>query len=86
MYHRNIPNQLSHDDTLKFYKAYQKLSQQIQDPDNEYWYRLQKGELAIINNFRILHGRSKFNGKRVLFTAYTAHDDWISKAKTLNVF
>jgi hypothetical protein len=32
-----------------------------------------------------MHGRSEFNGERKLLTAYVPHDDWVSKARILNI-
>ncbi|XP_041378663.1 trimethyllysine dioxygenase, mitochondrial-like [Gigantopelta aegis] len=65
----------------QFYKDYKKLTKLIRDPANSFWFKLHPGMLLLINNWRVLHGRASFTGKRVLCGCYIAHDDWMSKAR-----
>lgn len=41
--------------------------------------------LPVFDNWRVLHGRSSFNGKRRLCGAYVNRDDFISKYKLTNL-
>ena len=86
MYDRSIFNYLSYDDTIKYYRAIRKFAGFIQDSKNELWMHLKSDEIVFIDNFRLLHGRSGFEGDRKLFTAYVPRDEWISKARIMNVF
>jgi trimethyllysine dioxygenase len=52
---------------------------------NELWVNLKKDQIVIIDNFRILHGRSGFSGDRVLLTAYAPRDEFISKARLMEI-
>ena len=38
-------------------------------------------EQAVFDNWRVLHGRSSFTGKRRLYGAYINRDDYVSKWK-----
>ena len=57
----------------------------IEDPNNEYWIQLKYGQLIFVNNHRVMHGRSHFDGSRELLTAYLPQDDWLSKARVLKL-
>ncbi|XP_041353182.1 trimethyllysine dioxygenase, mitochondrial-like [Gigantopelta aegis] len=65
----------------QFYKDYKKLTKLIYDPANSFWFKLHPGMLVFINNWRVLHGRASFTGKRVLSGAYIPYHDWMSKAR-----
>jgi trimethyllysine dioxygenase len=80
-YNRYIPNHLDYDDTLKYYHAIKKFGEIIEDKANELWIRLEPGQLLLIDNYRVLHGRSAFTGNRELLTAYLPRDEWKSKAR-----
>lgn len=71
---------MPYEDINNYYQSISKFAEIIEDPANEYWFRLNKGEMLFFDNFRILHGRSEFDGIRRLLTAYLPRDDWISKA------
>ena len=75
-----ILNYLTFEESRSYYKAIKNFADIIENTENELWYRLKDGELLFIDNFRVMHGRSQFNGDRQLLTAYVPHDDWISKA------
>ena len=46
-------------------------------------YQLTKGTVVLFDNFRVLHGRSSFTGKRRMVGCYLNHDDFRSRAVTL---
>ncbi|KAF1987345.1 Trimethyllysine dioxygenase [Aulographum hederae CBS 113979] len=50
----------------------------------EYWEQLKPGQPMIFDNWRVLHGRSKFTGKRRLCGGYISRDDFISRFKMTN--
>jgi len=50
----------------------------------EYWEQLQPGKPLIFDNWRVLHGRSAFTGKRRICGGYINRDDFISRFKMTN--
>ncbi|KAJ8726847.1 hypothetical protein PYW08_015244 [Mythimna loreyi] len=43
------------------------------------------GTVMIMDNFRVLHGRTGFSGSRVLGGSYVARSDWLDKARALGL-
>jgi len=58
----------------------------VKDPDNEGWLKLEPGEMIVINNRRVMHGRSEISGSsgRVLCGCYINYEDFLSKIRVLN--
>jgi len=52
--------------------------------DCEYWEQLVPGRALIFDNWRVLHGRSKFTGKRRMCGGYINRDDFMSRWRTTN--
>ena len=58
----------------------------INSPDYMIKFRLDAGSLLIVDNYRVLHGRTSFNtseGNRFLQGLYIDHDSIESKYKVL---
>lgn len=70
---------------VKFYKAYVELAKRIMDPANALWLKLEPGQIAFIDNWRVMHGRSAFTGRRVMCGCYLSRDDWLSRARVAGV-
>lgn len=64
-----------------WYDAARKFDALLKKKENEYWAQLTPGRVVIFDNWRVLHGRSKFTGKRRICGGYISRDDWISKYK-----
>jgi trimethyllysine dioxygenase len=41
----------------QFYADYRKLTQEIQDAEKEWWFKLEPGTVVIFDNWRLMHGR-----------------------------
>ncbi|KAF2748209.1 Trimethyllysine dioxygenase [Sporormia fimetaria CBS 119925] len=65
----------------KWYDAARKFDKLLKKKQNEYWEQLTPGNILVFDNWRVLHGRSAFTGKRTISGAYVMRDDWISKYK-----
>ena len=63
--------------TYKVYKAYVALGKLLRDPVNQIELKLDAGEMATMDNTRVLHGRTAFQvteeGSRLLEVGYV---DW----------
>ncbi|KAG6910252.1 hypothetical protein DXG01_012063 [Tephrocybe rancida] len=51
--------------------------------DSEFWLQLQPGTAVVFDNYRVLHGRSAFTGKRRMCGAYVGGDEYRSKLAVL---
>ncbi|KAI5949130.1 hypothetical protein KGF57_004960 [Candida theae] len=73
------------EDVVKFYQAIKDWVSIINDPENELWYQMKPGQCLIFDNWRVLHSRSEFTGKRRLCGAYFERDDFVSRLKLLTL-
>ncbi|KAF2473151.1 Trimethyllysine dioxygenase [Lindgomyces ingoldianus] len=72
------------DQVEEWYDAARKWNDLLKKNENEYWCQLTPGRLVVFDNWRVLHGRSAFTGKRRICGGYINRDDWISKHKMLH--
>ncbi|TQV93134.1 hypothetical protein V2A60_003555 [Cordyceps javanica] len=71
-------------DVNAWYKAARKWNEILTRKDSEYWFQLTPGRMLIFDNWRVLHGRSAFEGLRRICGGYINRDDFISRWKTTN--
>ena len=69
------------DEVEMWYDAARKFDALLKKKENEYWEQLTPGRVLIFDNWRVLHGRSKFTGKRRICGGYINRDDWMSRFK-----
>jgi len=68
----------------EWYNAIRTWHKFLTSSDSEYWVQLTPGTAVVVNNHRILHGRSAFDGKRRMCGAYFGMDEYRSKLAVLN--
>lgn len=51
----------------------------ITRPRNEYWEQLEPGRPLVFDNWRVMHARSAFTGKRRMAGGYVNRDDYVSR-------
>ncbi|MCJ1318493.1 hypothetical protein MMC15_003823 [Xylographa vitiligo] len=68
-----------------WYDAARKWVDILRRAESEYWEQLRPGRALIFDNWRVLHGRSAFTGKRRICGGYMNHDDFMSRWRTLNM-
>ncbi|XP_047023770.1 trimethyllysine dioxygenase, mitochondrial [Helicoverpa zea] len=68
-----------------YYRSLRNLSKYYQDPSNQWRFKLKPGTVMIMDNFRVLHGRTGFSGSRVLCGSYVARSDWLDRARSLGL-
>lgn len=71
------------EDVEMFYDACRAWNDILTRKENVYRVQLKPGRPLIFDNWRVLHGREAFTGKRRMCGAYVNRDDWISRFKTL---
>jgi trimethyllysine dioxygenase len=67
--------------TKKFYEAIKKFDELANSDKFQWRHVLKPGELLIFNNWRILHGRGSFKGKRKMAGCYVNMEDFRSACK-----
>ena len=75
-----------YDDMDNYYKAYREFSNIINDPELALEFRLNPGECFILDNTRVLHARTSFEGggTRWLQGCYVDKDGLLSKISTMS--
>ncbi|CEJ80826.1 hypothetical protein VHEMI00986 [[Torrubiella] hemipterigena] len=71
-------------DASVWYRAARKWHEILTRKETEYWFQLQPGRLLIFDNWRVLHGRSAFEGTRRICGGYISRDDFVSQWKLSN--
>lgn len=78
------PFSLQPADQERFYAAYGALHDLIIDEQRWHTVSWEPGQLLVIDNWRVLHGRTSFTGSRRFLGAYLNHEDFESKLRVLN--
>ena len=71
---------------IKFYDAIKKFDNLANKSEFQWKHILKPGELLIFNNWRILHGRGSFKGKRKMSGCYINMEDFESICKINNLY
>ncbi len=71
---------------IKFYKAIKKFDSLANSPEFQWKHTLKPGELLIFNNWRVLHGRGSFKGKRKMAGCYLNMEDFESACKINSLY
>ncbi|KAJ5908991.1 trimethyllysine dioxygenase TmlH [Penicillium taxi] len=66
-----------------WYKAARRYNEIVNQPSSQIWTQLKPGNALIFDNWRMLHGRSEFTGKRRMCGGYVNNDDFISRLRLL---
>lgn len=82
---RCAPNPLDTDCKLYHYSI-QTLQNEIESPDNAIEMKLLPGMVLITNNWRVLHGRKMFTGKRRMAGSYIDYDIFLNKYRSLRKY
>mmetsp|Transcript_14900 Transcript_14900/g.17410 ORF Transcript_14900/g.17410 Transcript_14900/m.17410 type:complete len:446 (+) Transcript_14900:348-1685(+) len=67
----------------EYYKHTKIINEYIRSKDNVVLARLMPGEMVIVDNQRVCHGRTSFTGYRNMVGCYIGRDDWYSKLRVL---
>lgn len=73
------------EDMAHFYDSYEALTNIIRRQESEFWIKLKPGMVLLVDNWRVMHGRSGFTGKRVICGCYLPRDDWTSRARVMGL-
>ncbi|XP_038048381.1 gamma-butyrobetaine dioxygenase-like [Patiria miniata] len=84
--HARTPSlRMAVDDVKAMYSALQSFSKLLESPENAYYVKLQKGDMVVVNNHRVLHGRTPFedSNERYLELGYVDWDHVTSRMRVL---
>ena len=76
---------LSDGDLEAFYRHHAALSSLTTSREFTFSIRLLPGEMMVVNNHRVLHGRTAFKGSRNMLGCYVGFDEWHSSARCAGV-
>lgn len=62
----------------QFYSDMKKLSAEIENIENRITFKLNPGTVMIFDNWRVLHGRESYTGKRVMTGCYVSRTEYQS--------
>jgi trimethyllysine dioxygenase len=82
---RAVLDSLSMDQIRTFYECIPDLLRTTRDPHLGLKTKLRVGDMLVIDNNRVLHGRESFVGMRNLVGAYVDRDDFESRARVLGL-
>ncbi|XP_058460482.1 trimethyllysine dioxygenase, mitochondrial [Malaya genurostris] len=85
MYDRAVNNTIPQKDMPQFYADLKRLAAEINDESMVWKFRLTPGTVLIFDNWRVLHGRTAYFGKRVMTGCYVARTEFQSVARTLGL-
>ncbi|KAG8864920.1 hypothetical protein FRB96_003507 [Tulasnella sp. 330] len=80
---RSVVSGLDGNQMEEWYEALRAWNKCLTSHDSEYWVQMKPGTALVIDNHRVLHGRSTFTGKRRMCGAYIGADEFRSKLTVL---
>ncbi len=81
--HDRAPFRLPAETMAEFYQALRAFHAEIENPALQLRFRLQPGEPLIFDNWRLLHGREAFEGRRRMTGCYLNREDFESRLRVL---
>ncbi|XP_077988256.1 trimethyllysine dioxygenase, mitochondrial-like [Glandiceps talaboti] len=80
---RHTISHLGNSELMTFYEAYLSFGKELNSPDNELQIKLWPGTVLLVDNWRVLHGRTSFTGQRQICGCFMPRDDLNSRYRTL---
>ncbi len=81
--YRRAPHAMSLEEQKLFYEYYPKLADIVKA--NACPVKLEPGQVLVVNNWRVMHGRTPVKGHRVLSGCYIDRESYLSRAKSLGI-
>jgi trimethyllysine dioxygenase len=85
-YDRAPLTHLSFDQVDQFYRYHEELLRIMRDPKMEFRVKLQVGDMILVDNQRVMHGRDAFDGgDRALIGCYIGRNEYESRLRVLGI-
>lgn len=78
LYDRAPLNTLPRNQIRQFYKDLKILTSEFENPENRICFKLEPGTVLIFDNWRVLHGRHAYDGKRTMTGCYVQRSEYMS--------
>lgn len=78
-------NNIPQDEVIGFYRSYQSFAEGAMSRSNQWRFKLSPGTVCIFDNWRVLHGRTAYTGKRQMVGCYVARSEFLSVARTMGL-
>lgn len=85
MYDRSYMQSLPQSEMQQFYADLRLLTAEIQSATNEWWFKLKPGTVVIFDNWRLLHGRAAYEGRRFMSGCYVSRTEYQSVARKFGI-
>ncbi|KAI5632756.1 taurine catabolism dioxygenase tauD, tfdA family domain-containing protein [Phthorimaea operculella] len=85
VYDRSAVAFRSSEECRTYYRSLRNLARYYQDPANQWQFKLTPGVAVVMDNFRVLHGRTAFTGNRRMCGSYVSRANWLEKARLLKL-
>ncbi|XP_026313854.1 trimethyllysine dioxygenase, mitochondrial-like [Hyposmocoma kahamanoa] len=85
VYDRSAMPLANSEECRAYYRSLRNLARYYEDTNNQWQFKLRPGTVLVIDNFRVLHGRTSFSGSRTLGGSYVTRSDWLDRARTLKL-
>lgn len=79
------PHKMTLEEQREFYPKYRLLAEIVEDARNEVRVKLDPGTVLFIDNWRVMHGRTGFQGERTMTGCYVNRSDFMSRAQVLGL-
>jgi trimethyllysine dioxygenase len=84
LYDRAPFDSLPQNKIRQFYKDLKILTNEMDNRENQWWFKLCPGTVMIFDNWRVLHARNHYTGKRTMTGCYVSRTEFQSLARTMN--
>lgn len=78
LYDRAPLNSIPTNKIREFYSDLKILTKELENPENRVTFQLEPGTVMIFDNWRVLHGRNAYNGKRTMTGCYVQRTEFLS--------
>lgn len=83
LYDRAPMDTLPMSEMRQFYKDLKELTREMENRENQWWFKLNPGTVMFFDNWRVLHARNGYTGKRVMSGCYVSRTEYLSAARTM---
>jgi alpha-ketoglutarate-dependent taurine dioxygenase len=78
LYDRAPLNSIPPNEIRQFYSDLKILAKELENPENRVIFKLEPGTVMIFDNWRVLHGRNAYEGKRTMTGCYVQRTEFLS--------
>ena len=83
--YRFFPERMDLPSQLAFYKYFPQIIDMTKSAEYAKKFTLEPGKILLADNWRLLHGRTGFNGSRILSGCYLGRIDFMSRCRSLGI-